>query len=88
MLEHIRELEKQIEEQREEFERTRKQFDEYRKRHPEMVGIKNGKAYIASIDRKPITLPIQSPRSYYIRHVLSSKVALCRGKHKSYRVSL
>ena len=52
MLEHIRELEKQVEEQKEELEQTRKQFDEYRKRHPEMVGVKNGKAYIASIDSR------------------------------------
>lgn len=37
---------------REDLARTRKQFDEYRKRHPEMVGVKNGKAYIASIDRR------------------------------------
>ena len=37
---------------KEELTRTRKQFDEYRKRHPEMVGAKNGKAYIATIDRK------------------------------------
>ena len=52
MLEHIRELEKQVEEQKEELERTRKQLDEYKKRHPEMVGVKNGRAYIASIDRR------------------------------------
>ncbi len=37
---------------KEELTRTRKQFDEYRKMHPEMVGVKNGKAYIATIDRK------------------------------------
>ncbi len=52
MAREIDRQDREINELREELTRTRKQFDEYKKRHPEMVGVKNGKAYIASIDRK------------------------------------
>ena len=75
MAREIDRQDREINELREELARTRKQFDEYKKRHPEMVGIKNGKAYIASIDskrdangtgRKPGAQPGHPP---HFRHV-------------------
>ena len=41
----IEEQEKIIEELRKNYEKLKKDFDEYRVRHPENVGIKNGKPY-------------------------------------------
>jgi hypothetical protein len=52
MAREIDRLDRENTELKSEIERTRKQLEEYRKRHPEMVGVKNGKAYIASIDSK------------------------------------
>ncbi len=52
MAREIDRLDRENTELKEKLEWPSKQFDEYRKRHPEMVGVKNGKAYIASIDSK------------------------------------
>ena len=41
----IEEQKKIIEELRKNYEKLKKDFDEYRVRHPENVGIKNGKPY-------------------------------------------
>ncbi len=46
MLEHIRKQEKQIEELKKENRKLREENEEYRHRHPETVGVKNGKAYV------------------------------------------
>ncbi len=41
----VDEQEKIIEELRKNYERIKKEFDDYKVRHPENVGIKNGKPY-------------------------------------------
>ena len=52
MAREIDRLDRENTELKEKLELACKQFEKYRKRHPEMVGVKNGKGYIAFIDRK------------------------------------
>jgi len=54
----LEELKKKLEKEQEEKEAIKKEFEEYKARHPETVGVKNGKPYIlvapnVSPERKP-----------------------------------
>ena len=50
MMEAIRKLEKENQRLKEDLKRARDEYDEYRHRHPETVGVKNGKAYVMPQD--------------------------------------